>query len=75
MRRLGHSAEAKAAKGTAAVRAALELARANPRAEEEAAAGEGEGEESSDDGADESDEGDEALQGGDVYAVQARPLR
>ena len=33
------------------------------------------GEESSDDGADESDEGDEALQGGDVYAVQARPLR
>ena len=60
-----------AAKGTAAVRAALELARANPRAEEEAA--HGEGEESSDDG-DENDEGNEALQGDDIYSVQARAL-
>jgi hypothetical protein len=68
MRRLGHTDEARAAKGTAAVRAALEAARANPR--EPAAASDADASDSAE-GEEGDDEGDdEALEGEDVYAVQ-----
>ena len=67
MVRLGHKAESKAAKRTAAVRVALELARANPRDVEEAAVSPVDGSGSS---SDEESDG-EALDGDDVYQVQA----
>ena len=69
MRRLGHVAEAKAAKRSA-VRTALEFARANPR-EVTAAAEEASSDEDASSG-DESAADDEELDGDDVHEVQAR---
>ena len=67
MRRLGHAAEAKAAKGPAAVREALEAARASPREVEAEAEAEASG---SDDESGASDDGDVALAGDDLYEVK-----
>ena len=70
MKRLGHAAEAKAAKGATAVRTALDVARANPREAVAAATGEAVVAESSSDESAADDE--EELDGDDVYKVQVR---